>query len=253
MILLFGALLYAGFFAVLSSLLSQLQEKYHFNSLQIGLCYLPYGVGSLTSRWTVGTLLDWNFRRHARRLGIEIVKNRQQRLSDFPIEVARLQITLPLIYMASLFIIAYGWVMNFKTNLAAPLITLFVTGHTVTGAFSSLNTLVVDINIESPATAVAANNLFRCLFGAGAVAAAVPLIEKIGMGWTCTFVSGIWLVFSPMLWVVFKLGYQWREMKRLKDEKKQEDAVASVVEGDEKREGNSSIENNREGENGEKE
>lgn len=252
MILFFGALLYAGFFAVLSSLPSQLQEKYHFNSLQIGLCYLPYGVGSLTSRWTVGTLLGWNFRRHARCLGIEIVKNRQQRLSDFPIERARLQITLPLVYMASLFIIAYGWVMNYKTNLAGPLITLFFTGHTVTGAFSSLNTLVVDINIESPATAVAANNLFRCLFGAGAVAAAVPLIEQGGMGWTCTFVAGIWLAFSPMLWVVIKLGHRWREVRQVKDDKKQEDAVAGVPEGVEKRgEGNNSSEGNQEREKGE--
>ncbi len=62
MILFSGALLYAGFFAVLAGLPSQLQEKYQFNTLQIGLCYLPYGLGSLTSRWTVGTLLDWNYR-----------------------------------------------------------------------------------------------------------------------------------------------------------------------------------------------
>src|SRR6266487_6272722 len=78
MILFFGAILYVGFFAVLGSLPSQLETKYHFNSLQIGLFYIPYGVSSMTSRWTVRTLLDWNFRRHARRLGIEIVKNQQQ-------------------------------------------------------------------------------------------------------------------------------------------------------------------------------
>jgi len=80
--------------------------------------------------------------------------------------------------------------MDKRTNLAGPMVTLFFTGHTVTGGFSLLNTLVVDCNIESPATAVAANNLFRCLFGAGAVAAAVPLIERIGMGWTCTSLRG---------------------------------------------------------------
>jgi predicted MFS family arabinose efflux permease len=62
MILFFGALLYSGFFAVLAGLPSQLQQKYSFNSLQIGLCFFPYGLGSLTSRWTVGTLLDWNYR-----------------------------------------------------------------------------------------------------------------------------------------------------------------------------------------------
>jgi predicted MFS family arabinose efflux permease len=62
MILFFGALLYSGFFAVLAGLPSQLQQKYNFNSLQIGLCFFPYGLGSLTSRWMVGTMLDWNYR-----------------------------------------------------------------------------------------------------------------------------------------------------------------------------------------------
>jgi hypothetical protein len=122
-----------------------------------------------------------------------------------------------LVYIACLSMIAYGWVMNFKTNLAGPVITLFLTGHTATGAFSSLNTLIVDINVESPATAAAANNLVRCPFGAGAVAAAVPLINKIGMGWACTFVAGVWLVTSPMLWAVFKWGHGWREEKRIKE------------------------------------
>lgn len=98
------------------------------------------------------------------------------------------------------------------------MITLFLTGHTATGAFSSLNTLIIDTNVESPATASAANNLVRCPFGAGAVAAVVPLTNRIGMGWTCTFVAGIWICFSPMILVVFIWGHQWREEKRLKNE-----------------------------------
>lgn len=215
-ILFFGALLYAGYFSVLSSLPAQLKDKYGFGALKVGLCYLPTGIGSLTSRWTVGTLTDWNFRRHARIQGIEIIKNRQQNLSKFPIEMARLQITLPFVYMAGVFIVIYGWVMESRTNVAGPLTVLFFVGHTVTGAFSLLNVLVVDCNIKSPATAVAANNLFKCLFGAGAVAAALPLIERIGIGWTSSLVAGIWICFSPSLWAVYKWGYAWRKQESAK-------------------------------------
>jgi hypothetical protein len=75
--------------------------------------------------------------------------------------------------------------------------TLSFTGHTFIGAFSSHTTLFVAINIGSPATVVAANNLFGYLVGAGAFAAAVPLIERIEMGWTCTLAAGIWLGVSP--------------------------------------------------------
>jgi len=227
MILLTLGLLFAGFFAILSSLASQLQKKYDYNSLQVGLCYIPYGLGSMSSRWTVGTLIDWNFRRHAKRLGVEIVKNRQQKLADFPIELVRLQIVLPLLYSACVVIVVYSWVMEFHTNIAGPVITLFVVGHTVTGAFSSLNTLIVDINVETPATAVAASNLVRCLLGAGAVAAVIPVIEKIGFGWTGTLVACIWLLCSPLLWAVMRWGHGWRKEKaaRLKKEEEEEKKI----------------------------
>jgi predicted MFS family arabinose efflux permease len=60
-ILFSGALLYAERFAVLAALPLHLQEKYQFNTLQIDLCYLPYGLESLISRWIAGKLPDWNY------------------------------------------------------------------------------------------------------------------------------------------------------------------------------------------------
>ncbi|RHZ45557.1 uncharacterized protein CDV56_102651 [Aspergillus thermomutatus] len=219
-ILVYGSLLYSGYMAVLSTLTSQLQSRFHFNSIQVGLCYLPLGMGSLTSRWTVGRILDWNFRREARRQGLPIEKNRQQDIQHFNIELARLAVTIPLVYCACLCIIAYGWVMEYKTALAGPVVMLFFTGHLTSGAVSSLGTLIVDIHRQSPATAVAANNLFRCLLGAGAVAVADPLIQRIGIGWTATLIAFLWVAFSPCVWAVFIWGHQWREELRMSNEKK---------------------------------
>ncbi|KAL3450489.1 putative MFS transporter [Aspergillus insuetus] len=220
LILICGALLFSGYMALLSTLTSELEERFGFNPIQIGLCYLPVGLGSLTSRWTVGWLLDHNFRREAHRQNLPIEKNKQQDLSNFNIEIARLAITIPLLYISCGFIIAYGWVMQANTSLAAIIVFLFLCGHTTTGAFTSLNTLIVDVNHESPATAVAASNLFRCLMGAGAVAVAKPLIDAVGIGWTGTLVAGIWAVMSPGLWAVYLWGFSWRCGKRLKREEK---------------------------------
>ena len=94
--------------------------------------------------------------------------------------------------------------MEYHMDFAGPVITLFLTGMTGTGAFSCLNTLVIDINIESPAAAVAANNLFRRLFGAGAITAAIPIIDRIGFGWTGALVACILFMFNPILWAVMK-------------------------------------------------
>ncbi|ESZ96885.1 MFS transporter [Sclerotinia borealis F-4128] len=208
-IITFTTLLFCGYTSVLSTLPSQLESKYHFNALQVGLCYIPYGAGSLTSRWTIGKLIDWNFRRHARKQGIEIVQNRQVQLSLMPVEKARLQITLPVIYGAAAAVVGYGWTMNHQVNLAGPLVMLFFVSHLISGATSTLITLVIDCHVQRPATASAANNMFRCLFGAGAVAGAIPLIDAISIGWTGTMIAFVWVLFSPMLWGVYFWGHSY--------------------------------------------
>jgi MFS family permease len=219
-ILLYGAVVYSGYMMVVSTLTSQLHARYGLSTLQIGLCYLPIGLGSLTSRWTMGILLDRNFKRQAARQGLAIVANRQQNIDAFDIEQARLQITLPFLALATASTVAYGWVMQYRTALAAPLVLLFFLGHFTTGTFSSLNTLIVDTNRESPATATASSNLFRCLMGAGATAFGNPLIRRIGIGWTSMVVTGVWIVAFPALLLLFTRGMRWRTEARREAERK---------------------------------
>ena len=94
LILLFGGLLYAGYLIVITGLPQQLASTYKFNSVQVGLCYLPIGFGPLLIRPLIGRIMDANFRRHARMLGVEIAENRQQDIDGFPIERARLEVSL---------------------------------------------------------------------------------------------------------------------------------------------------------------
>lgn len=215
----FGALIYGGYFMILTTLPNELTKRFGFNAAQTGLCYLPIFVGSIFSRATAGWLLDWNFRRHARRLGVEISDRRQEDMDSLPIEAARLQVSIPMIYTTALCVLAYGWTMQTKSSLAGIEVTLFFLGLFNSGGLSGLNTLVVDTHQESPATAMAANNLFRCLVSAGSTALAVPLIDRIGIGWTSVFIAGVWLCFSPCLWVVLIFGAGWRQEKKEKTEK----------------------------------
>ena len=66
----YGSFLFAGFSSLTSVLASQLQERYHYNEVQVGLCYLPIGIGSIFSRWTTAKLIDRNFRRQAEKQGV---------------------------------------------------------------------------------------------------------------------------------------------------------------------------------------
>ena len=74
--------------------------------------------------------------------------------------------------------------------------------------------------VIEPGTATAAGNWVRCWIGAGAVAIIGPLLDKMGTGWLGVLVVGVWVGFSPLLWVVLKWGPGWREEKVLRDEKR---------------------------------
>ncbi|KAH8899331.1 MFS general substrate transporter [Thozetella sp. PMI_491] len=228
-----GSLLASGYFMVLTTLSPQLSTRFGFSPVKIGLCYLPLGFGTLSSRWTVGYLLDWNFRRWARKLGVEINLDKQQNLEEFPIEKIRLQISICAIYILCPMVMAYGWAMQTRASLAGIEVSLLLLGNLCAhangvGSMNAINTLIVDTHPASPATAVAANNLFRCLVSAGATAIALPLINRIGMGWTSVVIAAMWACFSPLLWIVMFHGAEWRRADQEKKERRKKEAEQKV-------------------------
>lgn len=181
--------------------------------------FIPIGVGGVLSAFSSGKLVDWNYRRHAKKLGIPVVKNRRQDLTNFPIEKARLQVAFPMFFLAGSFLIIYGWILTVKLSLAAPIITLLIAGYALTFTYQVLNVLMVDIYPGKPAVATAANNLVRCEIGAVFSAIILPLINAIGIGWAYTILALIFMAFAPMLLVIMRKGPRWRKEKKAKEDK----------------------------------
>ncbi|KUI59639.1 Quinidine resistance protein 2 [Cytospora mali] len=217
----FGALFFSGYFMVSTTLSEQLTTRFGFSSAVTGLCYLPLGFGSLISRWSAGKLFDYNFRRHARLLGQPLDLSRQQGIETFPIERIRLEVCLPMVYISCGTVLAYAWTMETKSSLAGIEVVLFFMGLFFSGVQQGLNTLIVDTHADTPATAIAANNLFRCFLSAGGTAVAPLMIEKMGLGFMGVFISGVWLFFSPCLWLVMLRGKKWREDEKARQDKKE--------------------------------
>ena len=222
MVLASAALAFGAYYAVTSALPSQFEEIYGFNDIQIALCFIPVGGGSLVAVFTQGRMADYNYKRYATRLGNLVVKTKQQDLTDFPIERARLEIALPMLLLEAASIIAYAWVTNFATNLSGPLILLFVISYSSCAAFTTMSILIVDVYPEKAGQATAANNLCRCWLGAGFTAAIVPMINAMGRGWSLTLVGLLCLACAPILLVVIVLGPHWRR-ERGSREKDRED------------------------------
>ncbi|RDL29943.1 MFS general substrate transporter [Venustampulla echinocandica] len=207
------------FYAVSTGASDVFTKVYGFNQLKISLMFVPVGIGSLISVFTTGKIVDWNYRRHAKKLGIPVVKNRRQDLTNFPIEKARLQIAFPFAFIAGAFVIAYGWIMAQKLTLAAPIIALFLTGYSLTSSFQVLNILMVDIHPSKPSVATAANNFVRCEIGAVFSAIILPLTDAVGIGWAYTILALIFMVFNPVLLVIMRQGPKWRKERKEKEDR----------------------------------
>ncbi|TID15084.1 MFS general substrate transporter [Venturia nashicola] len=214
-------LLYNGFFfngqmIVSAGLPYMLKQAYGYNELKIGLCFITLGFGCLTSALSMGPVVDWRFRVHAKRVGLVIIKGKQQDLRDFPIERARIEVVVPNHAIGTLALIAFGWTIQYRLHIAVPEVILFFVGFGISSAFNTTSALLIDLHRDAPATATAAVNFVRCLISAGGVAAIVPMIEAMNPGWTFTFIGLLYVVWMPMLWIIMKWGPKWRAEKQAK-------------------------------------
>ena len=222
LLLFFNSLVYTASYLVIGSAPYLLEQIYGFNDLQIGLCFIPFGFGGFLAPLTSGRIMDWNYRRVAAKLHFTIDKKRGDDLRNFPLERVRLMVSVPFLVLGLLALLCYGWVLQVETHLAVPLILQFLIGLLLMACFNAMNVMLVDYFPTSPSTATAANNLVRCLMGAGGTAVINLMIEKMGRGWCFTFVAGVCAAFSPVLWVLLKWGPGWREERRVRIEVEKE-------------------------------
>ena len=167
--------------------------------------------------------MDWNYRRVGRKYGLSTEKGSGADLRNFPIEEARLSAILPVIAVSLVTYICYGWALQQNAPLAAPLVLHFIMGCGLTSATNILSALLVDLYPMSPATATAANNLFRCWLGAGATGIIEIMINHMGRGWCFTFIALVCAGFCPLLVLEMRYGMTWREERRLRLDKEKQD------------------------------
>ncbi|KAK2047294.1 MFS general substrate transporter [Colletotrichum somersetense] len=213
--LFYSTILACSFYGVLALIPTQFGQLYSFNELQVSLCYLPFGIGALVGSMSLGYFIDVNFRRHADALGIVVHKNKKMDLTDFPIEHVRIEVAIPTIAFTTACTVGFGWMLHAHVHIAGPLVMLFAIGFCAAASLNCIQVLMMDINPGQVGTVVASNNLLRCLLGAGATAATVPLINGVGIGWATTVFGGLNALFMPLLWYIMRKGPEWRKKSKV--------------------------------------
>ncbi|CAK7210818.1 hypothetical protein SCUCBS95973_000918 [Sporothrix curviconia] len=226
----YNAIVFAGFYSISVAMPSQYALVYGYNDLIIGLMYIPMAAGSALAAFVMGPLMNWNYRRHARRLGLPVDKARQADLSRFPIERARLEIGIPLAVLAAAVLLCWGWALQCRVSVALPCVLNFLYGVGMMGFNNATSVLLIDVSPGQAGAAVAANNLARCLLGALFSAVIVPMIDRLGVGWAFVLLGLLYVVFLPLMFLLMRSGIRYRQeqaakvarKKQRRDEKREE-------------------------------
>ena len=180
---------YAVYYCIQTSIPSIYSEIYGFSAFQVGLSYLPGGIGVVIGGYLNGKMMDRNYQKTAEGIGFTIDYTSGDSLEQFPIEKARARDSYYLcgVYICAL--IGYGWSVKFHAHEAIPLILQFVLAILCTCFQQIFNALLVDIFPENPSMAAASGSLTRCALSAIAVATVAPLVNVMGRGWYFTVLS----------------------------------------------------------------
>ena len=229
--LLFGSIVYTVWSMVTSSTTSLFQSRFHLNDLQIGLAFLPNGVGCVAGSYATGYLMDHDYRfiesqyRTSKNIPEDTKLNKKD-LVDFPIEKSRLR---NIWWIVSIFIVAtagYGFSLNLNL-IALPLVLQFFIAYTATAVFSLNSALVIDLYPGASASATAVNNLMRCSVGAVGVSVVQIVINGVGAGVAFLVFAVVTAGASPLLVVEWFYGEGWR-LERRERLKAEEEKIGNV-------------------------
>ncbi|KAI1106184.1 MFS general substrate transporter [Jackrogersella minutella] len=217
LLFMYGGFVYAGVYAVATAVPTLFSEIYGFDGFKVGLIYLPMAVGSIFSVALVGKGMNWNYRRHARKLGIQVDQDRQMDLADFPIERARIEVAIPPLILSTVIITAWGWALENEVSVAVVCVLVFLLGLGLVSTTSVFSALIADVRPGKTGAASAANNIIKFLLGAAMAAAIDPLIQAVNPGKAYSIIAALYVVFSPCLYLVVKNGRRWRKELREKE------------------------------------
>ncbi|KAF6807943.1 major facilitator superfamily transporter [Colletotrichum sojae] len=236
--LIFGGVVYTIWSMVTSSTTGLFKTLFGLNELQIGLAFLPNGMGTIVGSAVAGKLMTRDYLAAEAAYKASHDAQQTEKLTaknlpaDFPIERARLR-RLPWIVLV--FVVstgAYGVSLGVRPAaatlpgwIAVPLILQFFVAAASNAVFALNQTLVADLCPGKGASATAINNLVRCGLGAVGVAFIETFVADTGPGATFVGLAFVAVGVGPLAVVHWYWGQQWRT-ERMKKKAGEDEKVA---------------------------
>lgn len=173
-------------------------SPYEFNSIYVGLCYIPNSIGYIISSIVAGRYSDFVVRREKKKLGYFNAESR------FAEHVLLAMILYPIS------IILFGWTAYYKLHWVVPLVGSFLFGLSSMVVLGNSATYLIDALPGRGSSGIALNNFVRFIFAAIATFVAEPMKTGMGFGWMYTFLGLLAVVSSIAIFSIRKWGNKWR-------------------------------------------
>ncbi|KAG7781592.1 hypothetical protein KL930_000603 [Ogataea haglerorum] len=179
------------------------RPPYNFNSLLVGLVYIPNSVTYIIASIWGGRFTDYLLEKKRQKYGIIAPE-------------ARFGINVYLaagIFPCSLLIT--GWCLDKKEHWVTPLVGTALFGFAQMIVIGTTVTYIADSLPGRGATGIALSNFVRMLLAAGASFATEPLIRALGTGVLFSILAGCTIVLSSILAILKLRADYWRETYNL--------------------------------------
>ncbi|KAI5962444.1 QDR2 [Candida pseudojiufengensis] len=180
---------FTAFTMCLTSMSTSLQIDYGFSIIKVGLCYLAPGLGTLLGSIITGRIIDLLYGRQKNRHTIKYCHLSKEERPEFNIIESRFQTSIYTTLLIILFLIVFGWCLQFQVHIAPILISTFLISIGTVSFMSCMNTLLLDLFPDKGSSATACLNIVRCLLAAAGIGALQSLVDRIGIGGTYTLMS----------------------------------------------------------------
>lgn len=195
---------YGYLYLLFTTLTPLFMQYYGFSVIEAGLSFLGLGVGSMLGVVLFSLNSDKYIKKRAEQEDAKAVAEGREPKGmkpEFRLPPLRYgAVLLP----AGLFI--YGWTAEYKVHWIAPMIGTAVIGVGNLLIFMALQMYLVDsFNLYS-ASALAANTMVRSIVGAILPLAALPMYDKLGLGWGNSLLGFIAALLIPAPWLILRYG-----------------------------------------------
>ncbi|KAI7908200.1 major facilitator superfamily domain-containing protein [Cokeromyces recurvatus] len=195
----YNTIIFACLYFLTPTITETFERLYNYTSLEVGLCYLAFGVGLMCGSVLSGQYADFIVRRLRKSRGPENV---------YP--ELRLRAAYPAFILIPAGYLIYGWTTHKGIGVYAPLIGLFIYALGQMSAFTPTSVYLVDSKPGRSATAVAINNCVRSIVAAVTTIFSSSCLNAIGPGILYTILAAINVANCVTLLIVMVFGKGWR-------------------------------------------